>query len=117
MILMSSKHVTVNQMKLLVLQLYKVECCRDPVFPGQFSLLYLLLGKLSLYLSGGGLTVYLEMFSWCIKMTKFMGHWKQFRSNSGNGCSTSQGVLYLATGGTEGYTRGVQGPKYCGVHH
>ena len=51
------------------------------------------------------------------EMTKCVGYWKQFRSNSGNGCSTSQGVLYLATGGTEGYTRGVQGPKYCGVHH
>ena len=41
------------------------------------------------------------------EMTKCVGYWKQFRSNSGNGCSTSQGVLYLATGGTEGYTRGV----------
>ena len=85
MILMSSKHVTVNQMKLLVLQLYKVECCRDPVLPGQPSLLIIYLLCLM-----GGLTVYIEMFSWCIKMTKFMGHWKQFRSNSGNGCSTSQ---------------------------
>ena len=63
------------------------------------------------------------------KMTKCVGYWKQFRSNSGNGCSTSQGVLGhrwywgVHQGGTGAQVlrgtplaQGVQGPRYWGVH-
>ena len=95
MILVSSKRVTVNQMKpkMLVLQ------------GNRLTYTY---GSINLILIGHYPHTLLQeknrvfkpwSYAFCVnlmlmyEMTKCVGYWKQFRSNSGNGCSTSQGVL------------------------
>ena len=119
---MSSERVTVNQtkQKLLVLR----GNTSWAVHSGYLVTSYML-RKLCLYLKQG---VMLFDTMLMYEMTKYVGYWKQFKSNSGNGCSTSQGVLghtwysrvhhrvlqgtsWVTRPGIAGYTTGQRGMR------
>ena len=59
--------------------------------------------------------VNLMILCWCMKWQNVWAIGSNLGATVEMGAQRHRG--YLATGGTEGYTRGVQGPRYCGVHH